>query len=469
MLPLRLRALFVSVLSLSAGGAMAAPTLDAAVRERVETLVRHGQHASMAIAVIDGKDSAVYGFGRARDNESCRPDADTIYELGFVSMTFTALLLADAVVTGRASLDQPAEELLPGYTIPPFDGQKITLRSLATHYSGLPVLPDNLYSANPLDPFTEYDAAQLRSFLAGYALTRQPGKELELSMLGYGLLGTALGTQAGMSYEDLLRARITEPLDLPSTTTIPSPEMRARMAQGHLDNGFPVPIWDFRALEGAGAVLSSPRDMIRYLRSYMQPAGAAQKLALRPQQVLGGEGHDPRARTMGLAWTFERVNGKMYAWHSGMSGGYTSFAGFSLDGRRGVVLMSGSAREVQSLGQTLLWQSPLPPVPPPSALPPEIAVAAADLAQYAGRYVLAATTFVDVRQGPDGLLAGLMESGTPEPRDALMFASAPDTFFSRMTPGHLVFQRDAEGAIVGLVLHQSGMAKFARRQSPSPP
>lgn len=44
-----------------------------------------------------------------------------------------------------------------------------------------------------------------------------------------------------------------------------------------------------------------------------------------------------------------------------------------------------------------------------------------------------------------------------------MFASAPDTFFSRLTGSHLVFQRDAEGAITGLMLHQSGMAKFAKR------
>lgn len=464
MIPIRLRALFVSVLSLSTCGAMATPTLDAAIRERAETLVRNGQHASLLIAVIDSKDSAVYGFGRARDNDSYKPDADTIYELGFVSKTFTALLLADAVVTGKVRLEQPVSELLPGYTIPEFGAQKITLRSLATHFSGLPVMPDNLHSANPLDPFTDYDEAQLRTFLAGYALTRKPGTEFEFSMLGYGLLGTALGTQAKMSYEDLLRARITGPLDMPSTTTIPSPEMRERMAHGHLDNGVPVPIWDFRALEGAGAVLSSGRDMIRYLQSYMRPAGEAQKLALRPQQVLGGEGHDPRAKTLGLAWTLERVNGKNYAWHNGLSGGYTSFVGFSLDGKRGVVVMSGTSREVQSLGQAVLWQSQLPPLPLPASIPPEIAVAPADLVQYAGRYALGASVILNVRQGPDGLLADILESGTTEPREALMFASAQDTFFSRMTGGHPVFQRDAEGTIIGLVLHQHGIAKFARRQ-----
>ena len=114
----RLPALLLPILSLSTAGAMAAPALDAAILERAETLVRDGKHASLVIAVIDDKESAVYGFGRARPGDQGVPDADTIYEIGSVTKTMTGLLLADAVVSGKARLAQPAGERLPAYAIP---------------------------------------------------------------------------------------------------------------------------------------------------------------------------------------------------------------------------------------------------------------------------------------------------------------------------------------------------------------
>src|SRR5476649_1786419 len=107
-LPLQLLAL--SILPLSAATAATAasgPALDAAVRQRAELLVRNGSNASIVIAVTDGKNSAVYGFGRARPDSNTVPDADTVYEIGSVTKTMTALLLADAVVVGKARLDEP--------------------------------------------------------------------------------------------------------------------------------------------------------------------------------------------------------------------------------------------------------------------------------------------------------------------------------------------------------------------------
>src|SRR5476649_1353732 len=104
-LPLHLLAL--SIAPISAASAASGPTLDAAVRQRAELLVRNGSNASIVIALTDGKNSAVYGFGRARPDSNTVPDADTVYEIGSVTKTMTALLLADAVVVGKARLDEP--------------------------------------------------------------------------------------------------------------------------------------------------------------------------------------------------------------------------------------------------------------------------------------------------------------------------------------------------------------------------
>ena len=456
MLP-RLRPLLLSMLSLSAGGALSAPTLDANVRERAETLVRDGKHASLVIAVIDGKDSAVYGFGRARPGEAGVPDADTVYEIGSVTKTMTGLLLADAIVAGKAQLAQPVAQLLPAYAIPALDGQQITVARLATHFSGLPRLPANLAPADIRNPYADYTPALLQAFLAGHQLARAPGAAYEYSNLAYGLLGTALATQASMSYEELLQARIFRPLGMASSSTVTPPALRARLAPGHLADGKPAANWDFQAIAGAGAVRSSARDMIAYMQSYMRASSPAQQLAVQPRQVLAGEGDGDGVKKIGLAWMLDQVKGQAFAWHNGQTGGYASFAGYTLDGKRGVVVLSNTARDVDALGVAVLLPGSLPP--PAGPAPKEIAIAPAELAQYAGQYALAPTFVLSVRQGPDGLLVGATGQG-----EAPVYASAKDTFFYKVVEAQLVFQRDAQGAITGVVLHQNGQAMPGKRK-----
>lgn len=76
------------------------------MRERADALARGGQHAGIVIAVIEGKDSAVYGFGRG--DQDRLPDADTVYEIGSVTKTMTGLLLAQAVLAAKAGQQEAA-------------------------------------------------------------------------------------------------------------------------------------------------------------------------------------------------------------------------------------------------------------------------------------------------------------------------------------------------------------------------
>ena len=68
----------------------------------------------------------------------------TVVEIGSVSKTFTALLLADMVGRHEVALDDPIEQFLPaGLNAPVRGGKHITLLDLATQSSGLPPLPTN--------------------------------------------------------------------------------------------------------------------------------------------------------------------------------------------------------------------------------------------------------------------------------------------------------------------------------------
>jgi CubicO group peptidase (beta-lactamase class C family) len=455
-LPLQLLALSIVPLSAAtAATAASGPALDAAVRQRAELLVRNGSNASIVIAVTDGKNSAVYGFGRARPDSNTVPDADTVYEIGSVTKTMTGLLLADAVVAGKARLDQPVADLLPGYTIPAFEGQKISLLDLATHFSGLPRLPANLAPADMSNPYAEYGDAQLRAFLSSHALAHRPGTVFDYSNLAYGLLGTALAAQAGTNYEDLLQSQIARPLGLRSTSTTATPAMLARHAQGHSSDGKPAHNWDFQAIAPAGAVYSDARDMLMYLQSYMRKTSAAQQLAVQPQKSI----EEGTGAKIGLAWIIDQAKGQPYAWHNGQTGGYASFAGYTLDGKRGVIILSSTANDVDALGLASLVPGTLPPLKKVTPLPKEIAIAPSELAQYVGEYALAPNFTLTVRQGPDGLLVGATGQGV-----APVYASARDRFFYKAVDAQLEFQRDGQGVITGLILRQDGQAIPGKRQ-----
>ncbi|MGK3151714.1 serine hydrolase domain-containing protein, partial [Staphylococcus shinii] len=90
-----------------------------------------------------------------------RPDADSRFEIGSITKTFTALLLADAVVRGDLKLDGAVEAALPdSLRLRDSAGAPLRWRDLATHRSGLPRLATNMTPARP-DPYADYDWASL--------------------------------------------------------------------------------------------------------------------------------------------------------------------------------------------------------------------------------------------------------------------------------------------------------------------
>ncbi len=155
--------------------------------ERVETGAKEriaaGLYPTLVFAVVDGDKIEIVSFGEL--SGGAKPNQDTVYEIGSITKTFTATLLAEAVVSGRVTLDEPVARLLPGFKIPERDGKQITLADIATQHSGLPRMPANLSPADLLNPYADYSAVQLSAFLANYNLPRDPGASYEYSNLGF--------------------------------------------------------------------------------------------------------------------------------------------------------------------------------------------------------------------------------------------------------------------------------------------
>ncbi|MFI2211477.1 serine hydrolase domain-containing protein [Streptomyces sp. NPDC020141] len=275
----------------------------------------------------------------------------TRFELGSVTKTFTALLFADMVARGEAGLDEPLSGRVPRWALPRGRaGSGITLEHLATHTSGLPRLPPGLLrTAVPAwttNPYGAYPAHRLLDSLARTRVRRAPGVRVHYSNFGVGLLGHLLTAQGTTGYGSLLGARVLKPLGLTDTTA----DADEPQATGHW-HGRPRPPFTIPALPGAGAVRSSARDLLRYLRCHIAPdaspePGGPLRTALR--EVARPRSRAPGGPELCLAWTRRpQPTGDLF-FHLGATRGFTTFIGFSQDPAVAVVALTNISPTVTS-------------------------------------------------------------------------------------------------------------------------
>jgi serine-type D-Ala-D-Ala carboxypeptidase/endopeptidase len=226
------------VARLSANAGLLPERVEKAARERIVA----GTYQTLVFGVVDGDRSEIVVFGDLANGKA--PDGDTVYEIGSVTKTFTATLLARAVLSGRVTLDTPVARLLPDYTIPSRPGREITLGDLATHHAGLPPKPLNMVPRDQVNPFADYDTAKLKAFLARYQLPRDPGAAFEYSDVGFGLLGHALAHLEHTTYGVLTDERLLKPLGM--TQSPRSADHRATCVPNLREHPGPVLLQDRR-------------------------------------------------------------------------------------------------------------------------------------------------------------------------------------------------------------------------------
>jgi len=452
--PMRLSApLMLSLAALLLGRpARAQDPIPAAVRANLKARLDAGSWPGLVVGVVDRSGNHYYTLGVTALGTGTPIKPSSEFEIGSISKVFTSLALADMVVRGQVSLDDPIQAYLPeGVKAPERDGKPITLRLLAGQRSGLPRMPGNFAPKDPSNPYADYDTTRMYAFLSGYALPRDPGAQYEYSNFGVGLLGTLLARKDGGSWEALVRRRVLEPLGMSTTMVQLTPDARARLALGHAD-GRPVANWDLDALAGAGALRSSAEDMARFVAAAMglrrTPLDSAFRLSEAPQFDAGS----PTMR-IGLGWHILTRPGMQIVWHNGGTGGYRSFAGFDPKRQLGVVVLANSTVGVDDIGFHLI-DSTMALVVPRVA----ITLPADSLERYTGRYQLGPGFVIAVTR--EGSQLSLQATGQPVFQ---LFASARDEFFLRGVDAQISFERDAEQKVVALVLHQGGGHQRAPR------
>lgn len=157
----------------------------------------------------DGKVLFEYACGMASKRFNVPNKVDTKFNLGSMNKMFTSVAIAQIVQRGELSLDDPLGKYLSEDWLPREITEKIEIKHLLTHTSGLGSYFNDKFSESSRLLFRDLD--DYKPLIKDEKLAFEPGTGWRYSNTGMFLLGVVIEKVTGQSYFDYVRKNIYEP------------------------------------------------------------------------------------------------------------------------------------------------------------------------------------------------------------------------------------------------------------------
>lgn len=434
-----------------------------AICDQTEDAMKRFHVPGVALGVQFGEEEMTAGFGVTSVENPLPVTADTLFQIGSTTKTFTATLAMRLVETGAKGkatlplqLDTPVRNYLPDLKLSDESvATRVTLRHLLTHHGGW--LGDHFEDTGDGDD----------------AVARYVGHMVQLPQLtpldtifhynnaGFAVTGRLIEVMTGMPYERALRELVLTPLGLSNTFIFPNDVMTRRFVVGHEGaEGEPTvarPWAVARSANPVGGISSSARDQLKYARFAM--SDGAPILSRETMQLMQSP-QRPAAldEFVGLSWFLYDQAGIRIVRHGGATHGQLSAFLFAPEKKFAVTVLTNSNRGSElhreitnaALDKFLGMRTPERKLAP---------MTAAQLEPFAGRYT-SRLADIDLHvQNGELVLQSTPKGGFPDkdsppgptpPPSRLVFTRedrvlALDGWFKDV-PGEFV--RDASGKIV---------------------
>ncbi|MHC4236431.1 MAG: serine hydrolase domain-containing protein, partial [Planctomycetota bacterium] len=192
---------------------------DAELVEELQAFVRRLADAdAFSGTVLLAKDGKVlfkgaYGLASKRFNAPNR--IDTKFNLGSMNKMFTGVAVAQLVQGGKLSLDDSLSKFVSTDWLPQDITEKIRIKHLLTHTSGLGSYFNERYMESSKLLFRELD--DYKPLIADSTLAFEPGTDWQYSNTGMFLLGVVIEKVTGQNYFDYIRENIAKPAGMVNT------------------------------------------------------------------------------------------------------------------------------------------------------------------------------------------------------------------------------------------------------------
>jgi CubicO group peptidase (beta-lactamase class C family) len=188
----------------------------------------------------------------------------TLYRIGSVTKLFTAVLVFQLIEERKLSLDQKLSRFYPDFP----NADSISIEDMLYHRTGLhDYTRDTDFTTWMDQPKSQ---AELLSLIKQKGSDFQPREKSEYSNSNFLLLGYIIERISKKSYAEVLKKRIIDPLQLTNTwygTEASFKKQQAPSFKYNNGNWTPEKSTDLSIHGGAGAIVSSPDDLIRFLNA----------------------------------------------------------------------------------------------------------------------------------------------------------------------------------------------------------
>lgn len=321
----------------------AASSKAAAIEAIVTAPVKAAKVAGASLVVAErGQTIVAKSFGMADLELDVPMPDDASFEIGSVTKQFTAASILLLMERGKLALDDEVTKYLPDY---PTHGQRITIRHLLTHTSGIKgytemkEFGDIMPLRKPADTLVKMFGAQPLDFA--------PGEAMVYNNSAYFLLGLIIEKLSGVTYSDFVRTNIFDKVGMKSSYYCSESEIHHHHAHGYDTLGDTLILkgaishaWPF----AAGSLCSTAADLSAWLA------------ALHGGKVLSAESYremttpatlnDGTKLRYGFGLALSSPHGHRAIAHGGGINGFLSEAAYFPESGLSIVLLLNTAGPV---------------------------------------------------------------------------------------------------------------------------
>jgi len=325
---------------------------------------------AVIVVIKDDKPVFVRAYGMADKESGLKAQTDTLFYIASSTKSFMAMAAALLDKESKIKLDDPVTKYAAGLTFKAMIPDKVKVRDLLTHTSGLrngPLVFRMAYTGE------SSDADMIRIFAESTTYDEARYGKYAYDNLGYNIYALLVQQTLKKKWQDVLQEKIFGPLKMGHTTAYVSKARAAKMAVagGYLfsaETGTVVPAPLAKKdnnMQSAGGMFTTAADLGRWLRGNMNDGKLDGKQVTPPDIFKGVPApYTPTTRDQGpfkgngtgeygLGWQIGTYENQKVIYHFGGFPGWASHISFMPDKKIGVAVLVNESTAGGDIGHML--------------------------------------------------------------------------------------------------------------------
>jgi CubicO group peptidase (beta-lactamase class C family) len=324
---------------------------------QIKQVIKDFEIPGLSIGIIRN-DSVIFskGYGKLEIPKERKVDKNTLFGIGSISKSFTALTLGILVDEGKINWDDKVKKYLPYFELyAPYVTDNFTIRDLLTHRSGLKDV-----SGGTLWYHSDYSREEIIKRLKYLEPESSFRERPAYQNVMYVVASEIVKVVSGISWDDFLRERVFDKLKMNNSTSFAKErEANINLAQPHIWNEEykKVAIIQEKGdnLAPGGFIYSSATEMSNYMRLLLNNGVIDNDTVVSPKiikeifkpQIIYADGgmFKNEFSSYGFGWWLTPVNGHKIIEHSGGIDGMSAQLVMIKDKNVGFIILTNTSKE----------------------------------------------------------------------------------------------------------------------------